>query len=129
MKYFCSTLVVLLALTAQPFAQTAAKPAVLGEWDITTVSPIGENTNTMEISKDGEALKAVAKGPQGERPYDSISMTDAAITIVMTVDFQGQAMIITYQGTVDGDVMNGAADFGGLAQGSWSAKRKPAPEK
>lgn len=125
-----TTLIVALvaSLVVAPSAQTTA-PDILGEWEITTLSPLGENTNTVEIRKEGEVFKAMAKSPAGERPYDSIRVDGTNVTLVLTVDFQGSPMIITYSGTTDGKVMNGACDFGGLADGSWSAKRKEAEAK
>lgn len=115
-------------LFASPAPAQTPPADVVGEWELTTLSPVGENTNTVVISKEGDAWKAMAKSPQGERPYDSISLTGTSITLVLTIDYEGSPMVITYTGTVDGKVMNGAADFGGLAQGSWSAARKE-PEK
>ena len=39
----------------------------------------------------------------------------------------GQPLLITMTGKVDGDAITGKADFGGFAEGDWSAKRaKPA---
>jgi hypothetical protein len=43
------------------------------------------------------------------------------VTFVLTIDYQGQPMTMTYTGTVDGKKMAGDVDFGGLAQGTWSA--------
>ncbi len=112
---------------AQPTAaQATAAPDILGEWEVTTLSPVGENTNTLEFKKDGDVLKAVAKSPQGERAYDSTSVEGDKVTLVLTINFQGQPMTITYTGTVVSDQIVGSADFGGMAQGSFSAKRKPA---
>ena len=102
----------------------AQAPDVIGEWELTTISPVGENTNTVEVRKDGDAVKAFAKGPQGERAYDSTAVEGDKVTLVLTVDFQGQPMTITYMGTVAENQINGSADFGGLAQGSFSAKKK-----
>ena len=48
------------------------------------------------------------------------------LTLVITIDYQGQPMTITYQGRVADTSINGSADFGGLAQGSFSATRKDA---
>jgi hypothetical protein len=118
------TALLITLFTVLPFAQTASAPTVLGEWDLTTISPVGENTNTVEFRKDGETLKAFAKGPQGERPYDSMQLDGAKLTLVLTIDFQGQPMVITYSGTVDDTSINGSADFGGLALGTFSATRK-----
>ena len=97
---------------------------VVGTWDFTTNSPEGERTSTMVISKDGDKLKAVAKGPAGERPYDSIELKGNAITVVLTISYNGSPMVITYVGKVDAGKMAGEADFGGLATGTWSAAKK-----
>ena len=35
----------------------------------------------------------------------------------------GQPLLITMTGKVDGDAIAGKADFGGFAEGDWSAKR------
>jgi hypothetical protein len=46
------------------------------------------------------------------------------VTIVLTITYQGNPMVITYSSKIDKAEMSGAADFVGLAQGSWSAARK-----
>lgn len=126
MKKMLAGVLVVLGMTAFPMAQTAS-PKVLGEWELTTLSPVGETTNTVEFKMDGETFKAIAKGAQGERPYDSAALDGDKVTLVLTIDYQGQPMTISYMGTVSDDAINGSADFGGLAQGSFSAKRKDAP--
>jgi hypothetical protein len=128
MKRVITAMFLLVGMAAWVHAQSAPAPAILGEWEITTLSPVGECTNTVEFKKDGDTLKAVAKSPQGERPYDSVQLDGAKLTLVLTIDFQGQPMVITYQGTVEEKAINGAADFGGLAMGSFSAKRKDAAQ-
>lgn len=124
MKQLCAAFLVLLSLAARPGAQSQTAIDIVGDWDITTVSPLGENTNAMVIAKEGEILKAMAKSPDGERPYDKIELAGPKVKIVLTVEYEGAPMIITYTGTADGKVMSGEADFGGLAQGTWSAARK-----
>ena len=126
MKRFAMTVLALVLFVASPFAQAPAAPDVLGDWEMTTISPVGENTNTVEFRKVGDAIKAVAKSPQGELPYDSTVVDGNKVTLVLTIDFQGQPMTITYTGTLADKSIDGSADFGGLAQGSFSAKRKPA---
>jgi hypothetical protein len=120
---FITLAVAILAVPARSLAiQNDAD--IVGAWDFTTNSPEGERTSTMVVSKDGDKLKAVAKGPAGERPYDSIELKGNAITVVLTISYNGSPMIITYVGKVDGAKMAGDADFGGLAQGTWSAAKK-----
>ena len=123
MKQMCAALVVVMALAVYPKAQSQAAD-IVGIWDITTVSPISEQTNNMVVTKDGESLKAVVKGDAGELPYDKIALKGSDVTIVLTIDYQGSPMVITYTGSVEGKKMAGDCDFGGLAQGTWSAVRK-----
>ena len=98
-----------------------AQNSPVGEWDLTTVSPVGTTTSMLVIKQDGDKVTAVGKSPQGERPYDSIKVDGKDITLVITIQYDGQPMTITYAGEVTKDGMGGAADFGGLAQGTWSA--------
>jgi hypothetical protein len=48
-------------------------------------------------------------------------MKGADVTLVLTIDYQGSPMTMTYTGTLDGKKMGGDVDFGGLATGTWSA--------
>jgi hypothetical protein len=98
-----------------------AQKAALGSWDMTTVSPEGSNTSNLVITEDGGKLKAIGKSPNGERPYDSISVEGNKITLVITISYNGSPMTITYNGKIDAGKMEGEADFGGLATGTWSA--------
>lgn len=115
-------------LMAATFGSAQDKPAadIVGEWDLTTNSPVGESTNTVEFRKEGDAVKAFAKGAQGERAYDNTLLDGDKLTLVITIDYQGQPMVITYSGTVADSSINGSADFGGLAMGSFSATKKQA---
>ena len=126
MKQLCVALAVLSAVIARPLAQSETPTDIVGTWDITTISPVGEQTNAMVISRDGTTLKAVAKGPDGELPYDKVEATATTVKLVLTIDYQGTPMVITYTGKVDPKNMSGDADFGGLAQGTWSAVRQAA---
>ena len=110
-----------LVLTASAaHAQTAA----LGTWDFTTVSPEGEFKSVMEVREDAGKLVAVGKNPQGERKYDSVAVEGSNITLVITIDYNGSPMTITYVGKIDGAKIEGSADYGGLATGTFSAAKK-----
>jgi hypothetical protein len=75
----------------------------------------------MVISEEDGKLKAVAKSERGERAYDSVEVEGNKITLVLTISYNGSPMTITYTGKVDKEKMEGEADFGGLATGTWSA--------
>ena len=100
-----------------------AQNAAVGSWDFVTISPEGEFKSVLVIREEDGKLKAFAKGEQGERPYDSIAVDGAKVTMVLTVAYNGSPMVITYNGKLDKTKMEGEADFGGLATGTWSANR------
>jgi hypothetical protein len=113
----------LSALTSTTAMAAIQNPAV-GAWDFTTNSPEGTFTTQLEIRQEAGALVAVGKSPQGERAYDSIAVDGNRIKLVVTINYNGTGLTITYTGTLDGKEMSGDADFGGMASGSWSASRK-----
>lgn len=118
----------LLTATLSALTSTAATAAIqnpaVGAWDFTTNSPEGTFTTQLEIRQEAGALVAVGKSPQGERAYDSIAVDGNRIKLVVTINYNGTGLTITYTGTIDGKEMSGDADFGGMASGSWSASRK-----
>lgn len=102
-------------------AVASAQNAAVGSWDFTTISPEGEFKSTLVVREEGGELKAVGKSAQGERPYDSVAVEGNKITLVITISYNGSPMTITYSGKIDKEKMEGEADFGGLATGTWSA--------
>jgi hypothetical protein len=114
---FVLGIVAMLAFVNLAYAQ---KPG-LGTWSLTTVSPLSETKSVLEIREEGGKIVAVGKGAQGERKYDSAVIDGSNVTLVVTISYEGNPMVITYTGKIDGEKMEGAADFGGLATGTWSA--------
>jgi len=110
-----------LALFVSFVSVVSAQNAAIGSWDFTTISPEGEFKSTLVVREDEGKLKAFGKSPQGERPYDSVAVEGNKITLVITISYNGSPMTITYNGTIDKTKMEGEADFGGLATGTWSA--------
>jgi hypothetical protein len=116
----CSFVVMMVALMASAAAARAQNP-VVGSWDFTVTSPVGENKSTLIVKEEGGVLSAIAKSVQGERPLDKIAVDGATITMVISISYEGSPMVITYTGTIDKTTMGGEADFGGLATGTWTA--------
>jgi hypothetical protein len=117
-RLFSFGLCAVVALATIALAQNAS---VVGNWDITIESPQGTRTSQLIIKQDGDKLTGMMKSPRGERPVDSITVKGSDITMTMTVNAQGQDLVITYKGKVEKDKMSGDADFGGFASGTWSA--------
>lgn len=106
----------LIAAAPAAFAQSA-----VGAWDLTIEAPNGKRTVQLVIKQEGDKLAGALKSERGERPLDSVTVKGNEITFVMKAQAQGQDLVITYKGTVEKDSMKGDADFGGFAQGTWSA--------
>lgn len=112
------SLFVITAASAVTFAQNAS---AVGNWDLTIESPQGKRTLQLVIKQEGDKLTGLLRSPRGDRPLDSVTVKGNEITFVMTAQAQGQELVMTYKGTIEKDSMKGDADFGGFAQGTWSA--------
>ena len=118
MKRLYGLVLPVLMIGAAAFAQA---PSAVGTWDITIESPQGKRDAVLMIKKEGDKLSGALKSPQGERPLESVEVKGDEITFTMKRNIQGQDMVFTYKGKIAKDSMKGDADFGGMAQGSWSA--------
>jgi hypothetical protein len=119
------TLLSIALLTATPaFAQNS----VSGDWDVTVNSPQGSNTTRVTFKQDGEKVSGVFRSQRGELPFEGGSLTGKDLKFTFTIETQGMQLPITLAGTMadDGATMTGKADFGGFAEGDWTAKRTTA---
>src|SRR5262249_11093938 len=114
---------VALVLIAAPsaFAQTS----IAGDWDVTINSPQGANTTKVTFKQDGEKVNGVFKGPQGELPFTG-TLTGDTLKFAFQIQFQGAPLDITMEGKVAGSEMTGKANFGGMIDGDWTAKKSDA---
>ena len=118
MRYARVALVVAL-LAAGAFAQSTD---VTGDWEVTINSPQGVRQIKASFQQTAEKLKGVFRSERGQLGFDG-TVTGKEIKFSYTIQFQGGDLPITMTGEVDGDAIKGTADFGGLAQGEWTAKR------
>jgi hypothetical protein len=112
-------LAVLLLVPGLASAQTS----VAGNWDVTINSPQGANTSLVVFKQDGDKVSGVFKGRAGELPFEGGTLTGNELKFSFTINTQGMQLPITLTGKVEGDTMSGKADFGGFAEGDWTAKR------
>src|SRR5678815_4846365 len=118
-----STLLALSLLTASP---VLAQTNITGDWDVTVTSPQGTNTTPVTFKQEGAKVSGIFKSPQGTLPFDNGSVTGDDLKFTFTVNAQGMELPITLTGKIAGDTITGKADFGGFAEGDWSAKRSAA---
>jgi hypothetical protein len=111
-----------------PFAIVCAIPTLgqgggaAGAWDVTLNSPQGTFNIQFNLKQDGEKLTGVVKGQRGEVPLEG-TVKGKDVVFKWTTKFQENDLPITLTGALDGSTMKGSADYGGFAQGDFSAKR------
>jgi len=108
------------AICSNGLAQGKVDPS--GTWDLTIETPQGTRNGTALLKADGEKISGAMKRQQGDIPLTG-TLKGSDITLVYTIKFQDQDLKVTLSGTAEKDSMKGNADFGGFAQGTWSAKR------
>ncbi|HET9712232.1 MAG TPA: hypothetical protein VFP64_10140 [Pyrinomonadaceae bacterium] len=95
---------------------------VAGSWDVTLNSPQGTFNLQFNLKQDGEKVSGVVKSQRGERPLEG-TLKGKEVTLKWTTKYEENDLPITLTGTLDGSTMKGSADYGGFAQGDFSAKR------
>jgi hypothetical protein len=108
-----------LFAAAPAFSQTT----ISGDWDVTVNSPQGANTTLVTFKQDGEKISGVFRSPRGELPFEGGTLTGGELKFTFTITTQGMQLPITLTGKIEGETMAGKADFGGFAEGDWTAKR------
>ena len=111
-----------VALFVVAFASVASAQSLAGEWDLTINTPDGPKPSKFVVKQEGSALSGALKSDQGELAT-KVALTGDNVKINFSIKFNDADLPITLSGKLVGDMMKGEADFGGLAQGDWSAKR------
>jgi hypothetical protein len=106
----------------------SAQKTVAGEWDAVFNTPGGPQPLKLILKVDGEKLTGTAKRSRGDVPLAGTIKGDD-ITFSYTIDYNGNAVTLTFTGKVKGDEMSGTVSFNDSAGDEWSAKRStPKPK-
>ncbi len=105
----------------------AQAPDITGDWDLTILSPEGTHKAKAQFKQTGEKLAGSIKGDTDAVTLEG-TVTGTQIKFLFVVKYEGSDLPITLAGAVDGKAIKGTADFGGMAQGEWSAERSPAAQ-
>jgi hypothetical protein len=109
-----------LVLCATTVVAQSANAA--GTWDATLTSPQGTSNVQLILKQDGEKLSGVIKRQRGDTPVEGTT-NGKDIKLKYAIKFQDNDMLIILTGVLDGAAIKGSADYGGLAEGEFSAKR------
>ena len=107
------------------WAQADNKIDVTGKWVFNVTTSAGNGTPTVTLKQKGDSLSGhYSSQTLGETELKG-TLKDGKITFQFPVSEQGTTLTVTYTGTVDTkDSMKGRVDIGGMASGSFTAKRQ-----
>jgi hypothetical protein len=114
------------APASEPAAQAESKDKVdvTGVWAFQI--DLGGNTGTPTVTfkQEGEKLTGTYSSQVlGEQQLTG-TVKGNAISFGFQASLEGNAIKVSYTGTVDKDTMKGSVTFGDLAEGTWTAKKK-----
>ena len=116
-------LAVLLAVLWGAGSATA-QADIAGSWTFEVESPQGPSTRSMELEQDGSTVTGTTTAGGGATVDVSGTVDGNAVELSYTLDAAAVgALTITVTGTVDGSTMSGTLDYGGMASGSFTARK------
>ena len=108
-------LLAIVVLLALPLAAAD----VTGKWNFDVTLDMGGGTAEFDFKQDGEKLTGTYSGALGDA-----TLTGTVKASAIEFQFDSQLGTVKYEGTIEGpDTMKGKADYGGQADGTWTAKR------
>lgn len=88
---------------------------MVGEWDISIDTPVGAMNADLVVNED---LTGEMSSPDmGSAPLNDLSVDGNNVSFSTTVDAQGMTITMNFNGTVEGDELNGSfdTDFGAIS--------------
>jgi ABC-type transport system substrate-binding protein len=124
--FVAATILAPATFAVAPSMAIAAAPAadISGTWTTSFDSMVGEQTYTYTFDLEGETLTGHAKSNVGEGDLKGTVDGDK-VTFVENLDYQGQALAITYTGQiVSADEIKFSRDVAGQGGEEFLAKRQ-----
>ena len=109
--------------TAAPGGAAASVLGLNGKWDVTVKTQMGDLPVTAELTVTNGKVSGTLAGPTG--PVDVNGTFDGnSLKLEFTAKTPQGDIPISMTGDLNGDsIVNGKAEFGGMGQGEWTAKR------
>ena len=124
--FAAASMVTATAVAITPSTAIAAAPTadIGGTWTASFDSQVGKQTYTYAFTLEGEKLTGHAKSNVGEGDLSGTVDGDK-VTFVENLDYQGQALAITYTGQiVSADEIKFKRDVGGKGGEEFTAARQ-----
>ena len=118
-----------LLFLAAPYAVRAQGPGktdLTGKWLFSVVTDNGTGIPTVTFKQQGDSLTGhYSSQTLGEQDFKG-TVKGTQFTFSMSLSVQGQAVTVTYAGTVESaDSVKGTVDFGGFGGATFTGKRQP----
>jgi hypothetical protein len=93
----------------------ASRASLTGTWIVTIETPQGAMENTWELDQtdDGDLSGMTSNDMMGDNPFEGGWVDSDTFGFDMYIDFQGQGIDISYEGTFTEDEMSGILNAGG----------------
>ncbi len=86
----------------------AGTDAIVGEWQMSVNMSARDNVEKLTITKsDDGTLAGKWEGRRGDSKISNMKFEGGKLTFIRTSDFGGRIMELEFEGTVDGDAING----------------------
>ena len=105
-------------------AQSSPSVDLTGKWLFTVNTDGGSGTPTVTLTQKGDSLTGhYSSQLLGESELKG-SAKDGKFSFTLQASVQGTAVTVTYTGTIESkDALKGSVDLGGVASGTFTAKR------
>ncbi len=118
--------IIVLATASIPSASAAQSSPVdlTGKWLFTVNTDGGSGTPTVTLTQKGDSLTGhYSSQLLGEADLKG-TVKDGKFSFALQGNVQGTAVTVTYTGTIESkDALKGSVDLGGMASGTFTAKR------
>ena len=119
------TLLVGMCFGQEPASNASLKP-FLGRWDLTLKAPDGEHPSWLELSLDGDQLKAQFVGRWGNaRPLPKVEITSGKLTFVSPKKEESSKEDMVFEGKMQGNHLVGTVNAPDTGQWTWTGVRAP----
>lgn len=112
---------------SEPGAEPDQPPAadLGGTWSIEIDSEAQSYEGTLELEQDGARFDGTLEGQFGTLDVDDGLVSGEEVSFSVTADIGGEAMEVTFSGTVSGDRMSGSGSGPpGIGAITWTAERE-----
>jgi hypothetical protein len=105
-------------------AQSSPRVDLTGKWLFTVTTDGGSGTPTVTLTQKGDSLTGhYSSQLLGEADLKG-TVKDGKFSFALQGSVQGTAVPVTYTGTIESkDALKGSVDLGGMASGTFTAKR------